>query len=58
VAACAILGIGELAAVEREAAAADAFGEAGAQALELGDARVNERSAMNCGVASGPFFER
>ena len=39
----AIAGIGELAAVERQAAAADALGQAGAQPLELGDALVDAR---------------
>ena len=37
----AIVGIGELAAVEREAAAADALGEARLQALQLGDPLVD-----------------
>ncbi len=39
----AVAGVGELAAVEREAAAADAFGEAELEALELGDALVDPR---------------
>ena len=39
----AVAGVGELAAVEREAAAADAFGQAALEALELGDARVDPR---------------
>src|SRR5581483_7207698 len=33
--------VGKLAAVERQAAAADALGEPGAQPFELGDARLN-----------------
>ena len=36
-----VVGVGETAAVEREAAAPDALGEADLQALELGDARVD-----------------
>src|SRR5436190_9787789 len=36
-----ITGIRELAAVERQAAAANAFGEPGAQPFELGDARLD-----------------
>jgi hypothetical protein len=37
----AVAGVGEPAAAEREAAAADALGEAGPEALELGDAGVD-----------------
>ena len=37
----AVAGVGELTAVEREAAAADALGEPELQALELGDALVD-----------------
>ena len=39
-----VAGVGELTAVEREAAAADAFGEPEFQALELGDALVDPRA--------------
>ena len=37
----AVVAVGELTAVEREAAAADAFGEAVLEALEFGDALVD-----------------
>jgi hypothetical protein len=40
-AAGAIVGVREAAAVQREAAAADALGQADLQTLELGDARVD-----------------
>jgi hypothetical protein len=39
-----VVGVGELAAVERETAAADALGEPELQALELGDALVDPRA--------------
>ena len=40
----AVAGVGELAAVEREAAAADALREPAFEALELGDAPVDPRA--------------
>src|SRR5258708_39587040 len=39
----AVARIGELAAIQRQAAAGDAFGEAAPEALELRDARVDSR---------------
>jgi hypothetical protein len=52
----AVARIRELAAVEREAAAADALGEAEPQALELGDTLVDSRRPSGreaCPVAAG-----
>ena len=40
---CPVAGIREPAPVQRQAAAADAFGQTGSQALELGDACLNAR---------------